>query len=151
MHHPPAACNLEPLLGSLLGWAVGVVTAPGPWTYVGGVLVLASTATVSIASHQREKRQASKEAASRAIQRILSCGSDEEAAAAGGGSSAFATTAGDVRRRFDSAAAEAWREDSWGEAWRQAELGQGPASHDRAAWPERPQQQPSSGKPPDQE
>lgn len=144
---PPTACNLEPLLGSLLGWAVGVVTAPGPWTYVGGALVLASTATVSIASHRREKRQASKEAASRAIQRILSSGSDAEAAEAGashGGSG----SGDDVRRRFDSAAGEAWREDSWGGAWPQAKQAEGAASRGSAGWPEGPQQ-PSGGKPPD--
>ena len=117
---------------------------------MGGALVLASTATVSIASHQREKRQASKEAASRAIQRILSSGSDEEAAAAGGGGGADPTTAGDLRRRFDSAAAEAWREDSWAEAWPQAKPGQGPAPRGSAGWAEGTQQQPSSGKPPDQ-
>lgn len=32
------ACNMEPLLGSLLGWAVGVVAAPGLWTYIGRLL-----------------------------------------------------------------------------------------------------------------
>lgn len=66
------ACNLEPLLGSLFGWAAGVVAAPGPWTFVGGSLVMLSTAVVSLASHRREQQQASREAASRAIQRILS-------------------------------------------------------------------------------
>ncbi|PRW45144.1 Permeases of the drug metabolite transporter family permease component [Chlorella sorokiniana] len=137
------ACNLEPLLGSLLGWAVGVVTAPGPWTYVGGALVLASTATVSIASHRREKKQASKAAASRAIQRILSSSSNAEAAEAGGGGGGD-----DLRRMFDSAAAEAWREDSWGPAWAQAKGGEAGASHGSAGWPAGPQQ-PSGGKPPD--
>lgn len=52
------ACNMEPLIGSLLGWALGLVAPPGAWTYVGGGLVLASTCVVSLASHCREKRQA---------------------------------------------------------------------------------------------
>lgn len=50
-------CNLEPLIGSLLGWAAGVVSPPGGLTYAGGALVVASTLVVSYASHMREKRQ----------------------------------------------------------------------------------------------
>ncbi|KAL4448195.1 hypothetical protein ABPG75_005414 [Micractinium tetrahymenae] len=50
-------CNLEPLIGSLLGWAAGVVSPPGAMTYVGGALIMASTFVVSYASHVREKQQ----------------------------------------------------------------------------------------------
>lgn len=107
---------------------------------MGGALVLASTATVSVASHRREARQASKEAASRAIQRILSSGS-EEAAEAG-------SLRGDAaRRRPDAAAAEACEEDSWGRARPQAKQGESPGSRGMAGWPEGPPE--PSGKPPD--
>lgn len=46
-------CNVEPLIGSMLGWAVGVMAAPGAWTYVGGVLVMVSTVQVTVAAHFR--------------------------------------------------------------------------------------------------
>lgn len=109
---------------------------------MGGALVLASTATVSVASHRREARQASKEAASRAIQRILSSGSEEEAAEAG------SLGGGTAQRRADAAAAEAWEEDGWGGARPQAKQGESPASRGMAGWPEGPLE-PSGGKPPD--
>ena len=134
------ACNMEPLLGSLMGWAAGVLTAPGAWTYVGGGLVLASTATVSIASHRREKRQASKEAASRAIQHILSGGSDAEAGAAGGSGSA-------AGRRFDSAAAEVGGDGGWGDGWPQLKE-RGKGSSASSGWEEQTWQ-PAGGQPPD--
>lgn len=54
------SCNLEPLIGSLLGWAAGVVAPPGSMTYVGGALVMASTFAVSYAAHMREKRQSTR-------------------------------------------------------------------------------------------
>lgn len=102
------ACNLEPLLGSLMGWLAGIVALPGPWTWVGGALVLASTATVSLASHRREQRQASRAVATAALQRILSGEGIEvaEAEASGGG----------VPGRSDSAA-----DGAWGRAWLQEE------------------------------
>jgi hypothetical protein len=65
------ACNMEPLIGSLLGWAVGVVTAPGAWTYAGGSLVMASTLVVSLASHRREQQAASRQKAAAQVHRIL--------------------------------------------------------------------------------
>ena len=46
-------CNMEPLIGSLLGWAAGVMDAPHSWTYVGGALVLASTVAVTLSAHFR--------------------------------------------------------------------------------------------------
>lgn len=48
------ALNLEPALGSLAGWAVGVAAAPGPWTAVGGVAMLLATMVVSSAAAARE-------------------------------------------------------------------------------------------------
>ena len=65
------ACNMEPLIGSLLGWAAGVVTAPGAWTYAGGGLVMASTLMVSLASHRREQQAASRQKAAAQVHRIL--------------------------------------------------------------------------------
>ncbi|KAL4418952.1 hypothetical protein ABPG77_001774 [Micractinium sp. CCAP 211/92] len=53
------SCNLEPLIGSLLGWAAGVVSPPSAMTYVGGALVMASTFVVSYAAHMREKQHRS--------------------------------------------------------------------------------------------
>ena len=65
------ACNMEPLIGSLLGWGAGVVSAPGAWTYVGGGLVMASTLVVSLASHRREQQAASRQKAAAKVRRIL--------------------------------------------------------------------------------
>lgn len=98
---------MEPLLGSLIGWAGGVVPPPGPWTYGGGALIMGSTAVVSLASHRRELA-ASKEAASRAIQRILSGSSEASgeglsssgAAAEGGGPAGPAAALGLPVRRL---------------------------------------------------
>lgn len=74
------ACNLEPLIGSLFGCAAGVVSPPGTWTWIGGSLVIASTAVVSLASHRRQQRQASRAAAAAAMQRSLGGGGVEAAA-----------------------------------------------------------------------
>jgi drug/metabolite transporter (DMT)-like permease len=49
------ALNLEPVLGSLFGWAVGVAALPGPWTAVGGVAMLLATMVVSSAAAAREQ------------------------------------------------------------------------------------------------
>eukprot|EP00887_Chlorella_sp_A99_P004332 scaffold15.g4332.t1 len=65
------ACNLEPLIGSLLGWAAGVASTPGPWTYCGGALIMGSTALVSVASSRREKAEAAREAVRLALERAL--------------------------------------------------------------------------------
>lgn len=46
--------SLEPLVGSLIGWALGVAGAPGPFTLGGGAMVLAATIVVTFASGQRE-------------------------------------------------------------------------------------------------
>ena len=63
-------CNLEPLFGSLLGWAAGVVAPPSTWTYAGGGLVMLSTGIVCVASHRREKEAAAAKAmAARAVAR----------------------------------------------------------------------------------
>lgn len=90
------ACNLEPLIGSLLGYAAGVVPRPGPWTWAGGGLLMVSTAVVSLASHRREQRERRLEL--------------EQAGSTGGGSAADGEQAPLVA---DAAAAgSAWRSDS---------------------------------------
>lgn len=45
--------NMEPLLGGVFGWLLGLSAPPGLWTYLGGVAIGVSTVTVSIASHIR--------------------------------------------------------------------------------------------------
>ena len=77
------ALNFEPLVGGLMGWAAGVSAPPGPWTYVGGALLMASTVWVTVASNRREREREGRERARQAIGRIFS--SDEEGLAGGGG------------------------------------------------------------------
>ena len=47
------ASSVEPLLGSCIGYALGLVSAPPLLTYVGGFTVIASTIIVPIAGHAR--------------------------------------------------------------------------------------------------
>jgi hypothetical protein len=42
------------VIGSLMGWAIGVASPPGPLTYVGGSILLAATLLVTVAGHRRE-------------------------------------------------------------------------------------------------
>lgn len=58
-HFPPLiitlVLNMEPLVGSVMGWVAGVQAAPGAFTYLGGGLVFVSTAIVTWASSARER------------------------------------------------------------------------------------------------
>ncbi|KDD74340.1 hypothetical protein H632_c1389p1 [Helicosporidium sp. ATCC 50920] len=58
-YHTPLVLSLaltsESLIGSAMGWAVGVVALPGVWTWVGGAVVLASTVAVVLSQHVRER------------------------------------------------------------------------------------------------
>ena len=56
------ALTLEPLVGTLIGWAIGVAQVPGVWTYSGGAVLLGSTAIVVVAGDRRQ--QAANTAAS---------------------------------------------------------------------------------------
>lgn len=47
------AFQLEPLVGSVIGWAVGLVVQPGWGTWVGGGMLLVATGAVTAASNQR--------------------------------------------------------------------------------------------------
>lgn len=56
------ALTLEPLVGTFIGWAIGVAQVPGVWTYSGGAVLLGSTAIVVVAGDKRQ--QAASAAAS---------------------------------------------------------------------------------------
>jgi hypothetical protein len=85
-----AATGQEPLFGPLIGWAIGVASAPGPTTWSGGAVVLAATCIVLIASSRRTAAEAAAEAAGLA-RRARSgvgpgLGADEEWGGGSGGS-----------------------------------------------------------------
>lgn len=54
------AITLEPPLGTALGWLLGVSSAPGIWTCIGGVVLLLGTLWVNYASEQRKIKSSSK-------------------------------------------------------------------------------------------
>eukprot|EP00887_Chlorella_sp_A99_P004149 scaffold23.g4149.t1 len=99
------ACNLEPLIGSLLGWAVGVASTPGPWTYCDGALIMGSTALVSVASSRREKAEAAREAARLALERALAPPPQPAEARAHGEDDEWVEVGGERGAQEDSAAA----------------------------------------------
>jgi ABC-type xylose transport system permease subunit len=39
---------MEPVIGSVIGWIVGVDNVPGAWTLVGGLLMVAGLALVTL-------------------------------------------------------------------------------------------------------
>lgn len=45
------------MLTGCAGWLVGVMQAPGAWTYAGGGVLLAATLLVTVAAHQRQQRE----------------------------------------------------------------------------------------------
>lgn len=60
------AQTLDPVIGSLLGWAFGLMAAPGLLTYIGGAVLLAATVFVTLAGAQRRKLEADAAAAEKA-------------------------------------------------------------------------------------
>eukprot|EP00878_Enallax_costatus_P014394 GHUV01015054.1.p1 GENE.GHUV01015054.1~~GHUV01015054.1.p1 ORF type:complete len:402 (+),score=87.18 GHUV01015054.1:361-1566(+) len=56
------AVQFEPIVGPLIGWAVGVALPPGIFTWIGGavVLVAAAGATVATAKRQEQEEQQSR-------------------------------------------------------------------------------------------
>lgn len=60
------AQTLDPVIGSLLGWAFGLMAAPGLLTYAGGAVLLAATVFVTLAGAQRRKLEAESAAAEKA-------------------------------------------------------------------------------------
>lgn len=49
------AVTTEPAIGTLMGWAIGLVDAPTIWTWAGGTILLSATVVVTLAMHQREQ------------------------------------------------------------------------------------------------
>lgn len=58
------ALTSTPLLGTFLGWYVGIAKMPGLWTYCGGTILLMSTISVIIAGDRRETAAAAADAGS---------------------------------------------------------------------------------------
>lgn len=52
------ALTLEPLIGTLIGWSLGLAQVPGVWTYTGGAVLLGSTAIVVVAGDRRQQAAA---------------------------------------------------------------------------------------------
>ena len=52
------ALTLEPLIGTLIGWSLGLAHVPGVWTYAGGAVLLGSTAIVVVAGDRRQQAAA---------------------------------------------------------------------------------------------
>ncbi|MEW5305400.1 MAG: hypothetical protein WDW36_007940 [Sanguina aurantia] len=97
--------QLEPLLGSLMGWAGGVMLAPGLLTYLGGGVVLLATGIVTAAATKREMREERRKAASLAVLQLMEGPDDEEllddgrrgdGASSGGGGGGYGDLNGSV-------------------------------------------------------
>lgn len=56
------ALTSTPLMGTFIGWYVGLAQMPGVWTYCGGTILLMSTIIVIIAGDRREKAAAAADA-----------------------------------------------------------------------------------------
>eukprot|EP00192_Tetraselmis_astigmatica_P011905 CAMPEP_0117657192 /NCGR_PEP_ID=MMETSP0804-20121206/5201_1 /TAXON_ID=1074897 /ORGANISM="Tetraselmis astigmatica, Strain CCMP880" /LENGTH=418 /DNA_ID=CAMNT_0005463633 /DNA_START=448 /DNA_END=1704 /DNA_ORIENTATION=+ len=65
------ACMMEPVVGSLIGWAVGVSELPSRATWGGGFTLLLALLTVVISSHNRQRRAQAKHDASLALSQIF--------------------------------------------------------------------------------
>lgn len=52
------ALTAEPLIGTVMGWAVHLAQVPGVWTYSGGAVLLSSTAIVVVAGDRRQQAAA---------------------------------------------------------------------------------------------
>ncbi|DBA79052.1 TPA: hypothetical protein ACH3X1_008910 [Trebouxia sp. C0004] len=55
------ALTVEPLIGTFIGWSVGLAQIPGVWTYSGGAVLLVSTCIVVVAGDRRQQAAAAKE------------------------------------------------------------------------------------------
>jgi drug/metabolite transporter (DMT)-like permease len=49
--------NLEPVIGSIIGWAFGFQAVPSYWTFVGGFLMIAGNMIVTIAEFKIKDQQ----------------------------------------------------------------------------------------------
>lgn len=75
--------NVEPLVGSVMGYLLGVAPAPGIFTYLGGLLILASTGVVSLASNKREEAARGKKVATAEVEAVFVGRLDDEDEEAG--------------------------------------------------------------------
>ena len=50
---------LEPVIGSIIGWIVGVDSIPQRWTIIGGLLMISGLALVTFGSDSQEDSQPS--------------------------------------------------------------------------------------------
>ncbi|MEC9478545.1 MAG: DMT family transporter [Candidatus Thermoplasmatota archaeon] len=50
---------MEPVIGSMIGWILGVDTIPGIWTLIGGILMISGLALVTLNSESEEAPQPS--------------------------------------------------------------------------------------------
>ena len=48
---------LEPVIGSIIGWIVGVDSIPQRWTIIGGLLMISGLALVTFGSDSQEDSQ----------------------------------------------------------------------------------------------
>lgn len=75
--------SLEPIVGSLIGWALGVSGPPGLFTLAGGAMVLAATIVVTFAAGRRDTAEAAAAAATAATAVIGKNGSYADTVANG--------------------------------------------------------------------
>jgi len=52
---------MEPMIGALIGWAIGVENIPGIWTWIGGPLMVAGTVMVTIAVAKNSNSEGEEE------------------------------------------------------------------------------------------
>ncbi len=77
------AFQMEPLVGSVIGWAAGVMAPPGALTYGGGALVVAATIWVTVASAERERGEAAAKAAAAKQELVPAASWDSEGGSLG--------------------------------------------------------------------
>jgi drug/metabolite transporter (DMT)-like permease len=65
------AFQLEPLVGSVIGYVFGVMHAPGVFTYIGGSIVLAATVAVSVSANYRKRMTEGKKLAAMALTQVF--------------------------------------------------------------------------------
>lgn len=84
------ATTLEPVVGQVIGWALGVMVPPGIFTYCGGAAVLAGTAVVTAATAAREAVERERTAGAAVLAGVFG---DQDMELVGGGAQADALEA----------------------------------------------------------
>jgi drug/metabolite transporter (DMT)-like permease len=70
--------NVEPPVGAVMGYLIGVSGAPGWLTYAGGILILLSTCVVSYASNLREEKDRGRAVAAAEVEAVFVGTLDDE-------------------------------------------------------------------------